>query len=84
MRTTVTLDADTAALLHERMRRHGVGLKQALNDALREALAGPDDATPFSTRTVDMGEPTVSVDRALALAADLEDQELLRKSALRK
>ena len=31
-----------------------------------------------------MGAPTFDVDKALALAADLEDEEVIRKMALRK
>ena len=31
-----------------------------------------------------MGRPTVDLDKALALAARLEDEEILRKLALRK
>jgi hypothetical protein len=35
VRTTVTLDADTEALLRRRMRERGLSFKQALNDAIR-------------------------------------------------
>jgi hypothetical protein len=31
-----------------------------------------------------MGEPRVDIDKALRLAADLEDDELIRKLAIRK
>lgn len=77
MRTTVTLDPDTAALVQHRMREQGVGFKQAINDALR---AGADrTAEPFRTQTADLGVSTVNLDRALRIAADLEDDELVRK-----
>ena len=38
MRTTLTLDDDVAARLKKEMRRSGVSLKQAVNDALRRGL----------------------------------------------
>lgn len=39
MRTTVTIDADTAALLQEEVARTGLSFKQVLNQAVRRALA---------------------------------------------
>ena len=84
VRTTITLDDDTAALLQQHMRRRGLTLKQAVNDALRQALGTAGPRPTFVTRAVDMGEPVLPMDRALALAADLEDEELLRKAAQRK
>jgi len=80
MRTTVTLDADTAALLRRYMAERGVSFKQAVNDAIRAGLA---PAAPtrrrFRTRTAAMGLPVVPLERALQLAAELEDEELVRK-----
>ena len=80
IRTTVTLDADTEALLRKRMRERGVSFKEALNDAVRDGLT-PRTHTrqPFTTPTSDMGLPAVNLDRALALAAELEDEELVRR-----
>lgn len=40
MRTTVTIDADTAALLQEEVARTGLSFKEVLNRAIRTAL-GP-------------------------------------------
>lgn len=78
MRTTVTLDPDTEQLVRRRMRERGVSFKQALNDAIRGGgVATP--AQPFSTRTAAMGESRVNLDRALQIAADLEDDELIRR-----
>lgn len=78
MRTTVTLDSDTEALVRRRMRERHVSFKQALNDAIREGLTNPS-AAQFRTTTADLGLPSVNLDRALQLAGDLEDEELLRK-----
>jgi hypothetical protein len=79
MRTTVTLDPDTEALLRRRMRERNVSFKQALNDAIREGMVEAR-REPFATRVVDMGVPTVNLDQALRLAGELEDEEAIRKS----
>ncbi len=79
MRTTVTLDDDTLALIRRRMRERGVSFKQALNDVVRESAQLRPAAEPFSTRTADLGVPTVNLDRALQVAAELEDEELIRR-----
>ncbi len=83
MRTTVTLDSDTAALIRQRMRERGISFKQALNEAIR---AGADEnrGAPFRTATVPLGVPVVNLDRALQLAAALEDGELVRRSRVGK
>lgn len=83
MRTTVTLDDDTAQIVRRAMQERGLTFKQALNDAIRrgDASATP---TPFATRTVAMGVPTVALDRALQLAGDLEDEELVRRMRARR
>jgi hypothetical protein len=83
MRTTVTLDPDTTALIEQRMRERGISFKQALNDAIR-AGAAPASAEPFRTDTADLGTPSVNLDRALQVAADLEDDDLIRRMRLGK
>ena len=79
MRTTVTLDADTAQLVRRRMAERGISFKEALNDAIRAGAQASGPSTPFRTQTVAMGTSTVNLDRALQVAADLEDDELVRK-----
>jgi hypothetical protein len=83
MRTTVTLDPDTAAIVQQVMRERGISFKQAVNDAIRAGLL-PTAREPFRTETADLGVPTVNLDRALALAGELEDEELLRKTRMGK
>lgn len=78
MRTTVTLDDDTAAILRRTMRERGVSFKVALNDAIRAGL-GSEQRQPFRTATASLGESHVNLDRALQVAANLEDDELLRR-----
>jgi hypothetical protein len=81
VRTTVTLDDDTAAIVQRRMREQGVSFKVALNDAIR---AGAAARAQFHTEPADLGMPVVNLDRALRLAGDLEDEELVRKLRLGK
>jgi hypothetical protein len=78
VRTTVTLDDDTEVIVRRRMRSQKVSFKQALNDAIRDGAAGA--AVPeFRTATADMGVPTISLDRALQIAAELEDDALVAR-----
>ena len=84
MRTTVTLDPDAEALIRKRMRERGTSFKQTLNEAIREALRATPGPSRFQTPTADLGLPAVNLDRALQLAADLEDEELLRKMRVGK
>jgi hypothetical protein len=84
VRTTITLDPDTAALVQRRMRERGVSFKQAVNDAIRAGLTQDRDAAPFRTLTAALGVPTVDLDKALQLAGDLEDAELIRKMRMGK
>lgn len=79
MRTTVTLDPDTEQPVRARMAERGVTFKQALNDLIREGVPARRDRVAFTTRTAPLGTPSVALDHALRLAADLEDEELVRK-----
>lgn len=79
MRTTVTLDADTEQLLRRHMAERGVSFKKALNDAIRSGLASDDGGARFTTQTASLGASQVNLDRALQVAAELEDDELIRK-----
>jgi len=79
VRTTVTLDPDTDAIVRRLMRERRLTFKQAVNEAIRRG----DTArlTTYETPTFDMGAPLVSLDKSLQLAADLEDEEIIRKLA---
>lgn len=76
VRTTVTLDPDTEQIVRRRMREKGMSFKEALNDAIR---SGVGHQAPFRTETASMGESAVNLDRALQVAADLEDDDLIRR-----
>lgn len=78
MRTTVTLDADVEQIIRRRMRERSLSFKAALNDTIRGAVIGAETPT-FQTQVASMGESRVNLDRALQVAADLEDDDLVRR-----
>jgi hypothetical protein len=79
VRTTVTLDPDTEQIVRRRMAERGLSFKEALNDAIRSGVRSSDPSVPFRTETAAMGESRVNLDRALQIAGDLEDDDLVRK-----
>jgi hypothetical protein len=79
MRIAVTLDADTEQLVHRRMQEQQVSFTQALNDAIRDGAHGRVPGPVFRTRTAHLGPPSVTLDRALPLAGQLEDDDLERR-----
>ena len=69
------------------MRQRGVSFKQAINDAVRTGLAPPAARRRrrFVQKTYSLGaEQHFRWDKALAAADAIEDEELVRKLALRK
>lgn len=85
MRTTVTLDPDVAAKLHEFASSRGLSFKEALNSAVRAGLTQSRTAKPYHTPSRPLGVRTgVDLDKALHLAGDTEDAEIMRKLDLRK
>jgi type II secretory pathway component PulF len=79
MRTTVTLDPDTEQIVRRRMRERGLSFKDAVNDAIRSGAMRASSRAPFRTEVATLGDSHVNLDRALQLAADLEDDDLIRK-----
>ena len=77
MRTTVTLDPDVAAFLQRSMRDRGLTFKQAVNDAVRAGMSPRQPVPSQAFLTFAMGEPLVDISKALRLAGDLEDEQLL-------
>lgn len=81
MRTTVTLDPDVARLLEEARHRSKRPFKQVLNDAVRAGLMRPSARAPvFKQRVFSLGRPKVDLTKANALAAELEDQDVIAKT----
>ncbi len=86
MRTTVTLEPDVAARLQRIARERGTSFTAAVTATLRAGLdAGPRVGRPYREVTRSLGvRPGVDLTKALALAAELEDEETRRKLELRK
>jgi hypothetical protein len=77
MRTTVTLDPDVEARLREIARDRGISFKEALNTAIRAGLLVTRQAREYRTPSRPLGlRAGVGLDKALQLAADLEDEEI--------
>jgi hypothetical protein len=79
MRTTLTLEADVAALVERDMQQRGVTFKAAVNDAIRRGLGGASRQVDIVFPTADLGTTSHDLDHATALAAALEDEELTRR-----
>jgi hypothetical protein len=74
-------------LLRDAMRERGISFKQALNQAARDGLvrARQPRAKRFVQKTYAMGAVEgVNLDKALALADAMEDEERIRKMRLGK
>ncbi len=83
----MTLDRDVEALLRRRMRERGLSFKAALNQAVREGLtmAPPRSPRRYRLKTYRLGyRPELRLDKALSLAAAMEDEEIARKLSVRK
>jgi len=86
MRTTVTLDHDVVKLLRNAAHQQHRSTKAVLNDGLRAGL-GKKPAVKrkkYSFPTFSMGSPTIDLTKATAIAAEMEDQEIIRKLRLDK
>jgi hypothetical protein len=86
MRTTVTLDDDVAAKLKRLARERDISFKEALNSSVRRGIErGEPKSRPYHVRTRDLGvRPGVNLDKALQLAGEMEDAEIIRKMRLGK
>jgi len=82
MRTTITLTPETDALVRKVMRERGLSFKDAVNAAILDGLA--PEREKFSTPAFSLGPARLSVEKALQLAGELEDEEIIRKMALGK
>lgn len=82
----MTIDPDLAAKLRGVARERGITFKEALNVALRAGLSAKAGSTrPYRLKARRLGlRPGIDLDKALHLAAALEDEEIVRKLELRK
>jgi hypothetical protein len=88
MRTTVRVDDELLERLKAQARKENVSLTRVLNRILRAGLqAGGTHRRKrpsYREQVHSMGVPRVALDKALALAAALEEEEIVRELALRR
>lgn len=84
MRTTITLDPDVDVAVRRLMLERGMSFKAAINEAIRSGIRPRATGAAYRTQPISMGAPFVPLDKALRLASDLEDDELIRKLSVRK
>lgn len=89
MRTTLTIEDETAERLKSLAHESGKSFKQVVNETLRHGLEHgqtPQSRKPYKLKPVKMGEPRPAYDlaKALVLADNLEDSENASKLVLRK
>ncbi len=85
MRTTLDLDPHLLRRLRDEAHRQGVPFKQLLTSVLRRGLDAGASRTRYRLRTYAMGSPgSLDLNKALAIAGALEDEETARKLRLRK
>ncbi|MGO1316473.1 MAG: hypothetical protein ACTMIR_05510 [Cellulomonadaceae bacterium] len=82
MRTTVTLTPESESLVRTLMHERGLTFKEAVNAAIVRGLK--PEAHRVETPTFALGRARTPVDRALELAAELEDAALAAKRELGK
>ncbi len=84
MRTTVRIEDDLLRDLKDRAQAGKKPLNQVLNDVIRRGLRCPESRRSkkkFRQRTFSMGPALVDITKALQLAGELEDQEIIAKMA---
>lgn len=88
MRTTISIEDELLERLKEQALRENVSLTKLVNKTLRAGMQRPRPPArrraPYREKTYSMGPPRLDLDKALAFAAGLEDDEVVRKMTLRK
>jgi hypothetical protein len=73
--------------IKKRAQKENVSLSKMVNRLLRRGLQASkrDGKTrrPYRQRVFSMGVPTIDLDKVMAVATSLEDEEILRKISLR-
>jgi hypothetical protein len=87
-RTTLTLDADLARALRQRAHDSRRPFKDVVNEAIRAGLSTsrPPRRRTYRLKAIHLGgvRPGIDLDKALQLAAALDDAETARKLEMRK
>jgi len=88
MRTTIRVDDELLERLKAQAQKEKVSLTRLINRTLKAGLQVGGARRPkrplYRERAQALGAPRVSLDKALALAAALEDEEIARELALRR
>jgi hypothetical protein len=88
VRTTVRIDDELLYRLKEQARKENTSLTRLLNRILRAGMQASRrpgrSRRRYRERPHAMGSPRINLDKALAVAAALEDAEVVRKMLLRK
>jgi hypothetical protein len=82
MASGFTLDPDVQLLLQAAADEQNKPVEVVLNESLRHLLArnGARDAGPYTLVPRALGLPTVDLTKALSLADELSDEDLIRRS----
>lgn len=82
------IDDDLLRDLKKRAQKEKSSLTKILNHFLRRGIAGaqssPGRKRPYREKTYAMGPPLVDLTKALAIAAELEDEETIARMARHK
>jgi hypothetical protein len=88
MRTTIRIDDELLRTLKEQARKEHTPLTRLLDRTLRAGMRASPKLSSRNRRHREriyaMGPPRIKLDKALALAAALEDEEIVRKVLGRK
>ena len=88
MRTTLTIDDAIARALRDLAHRSDKSFKEVVNETLRAGLNARRvrKAKPYRVQPASLGDvlPGINLDKALALADALEDQEIAAEIERRK
>jgi hypothetical protein len=89
MRTTLRIDDDLLRELKQLAQREGTPLTQLVNRVIRRGLERAAERRskprrPYREQPFSLGVPRVPLDKALALAATMEEAETQEKMARRK
>jgi hypothetical protein len=77
----VHLDPDVESLLKQQARDRNLDFDRVLNEAVRAGISSQSPAAKsrFIQQTYHLGSDRLDLTKALALAAELEDSEIVRK-----
>lgn len=81
MRTTITLEQSVFEALKERAHERDLPFKRVVNDAIRAGLEHEKKPKPYKVPSRPMGA-RVDLTKANQIAAELENEEILRKMRL--